>query len=47
MAKAMTKSQIVAAIARALESAKQAGAALEALAALAYKNAKNGFTIPG
>ena len=26
---------------------KQAGAALEALSALAYKNAKNGFTVPG
>jgi DNA-binding protein HU-beta len=48
MAKAMTKSQIVAAIAESAGiSKKQAGAALEALAALAYKNAKNGFTIPG
>ena len=47
MAKAMTKSQIVAAIAESAGiSKKQAGAALEALAALAYKNAKNGFTIP-
>lgn len=48
MAKAMTKSQIVAAVAEATEiSKKQAGVALEALADLAYKNAKNGFTIPG
>lgn len=48
MAKAMTKSQIVAAVAeKAGISKKQSGAALEALSALAYKNAKNGFTVPG
>ena len=48
MAKAMTKSQIVTAVAEKADiSKKQAGAALEALAALAYKNAKNGFTLPG
>ena len=48
MAKAMTKSQIVAAVAEKAEiSKKQAGIALEALSALAYKNAKNGFTVPG
>jgi len=48
MAKAMTKSQITAAVAeKAGISKKQAGAALEALSALAYKNAKNGFTVPG
>ena len=48
MAKAMTKSQIVTAVAEKADiSKKQAGAALEALAALAYKNAKNGFTVPG
>ncbi|MDY0144847.1 MAG: HU family DNA-binding protein [Kiritimatiellia bacterium] len=47
-AKAMTKSQIVTAVAEKADiSKKQAGAALEALAALAYKNAKNGFTLPG
>jgi len=47
-AKAMTKSQIVTAVAENSEiTKKQAGAALEALAGLAYKNAKNGFTIPG
>lgn len=48
MAKAMTKSQIVAAVAEAAEiSKKQAGVALDELSALAYKNAKNGFTVPG
>jgi DNA-binding protein HU-beta len=48
MAKAMTKSQIVAAVAEQAEiSKKQSGAALDALSALAYKNAKNGFTVPG
>ncbi len=48
MAKAMTKSQIVAGVAEAAEiSKKQAGAALEGLTKLAYKNAKNGFTVPG
>jgi len=47
-AKAMTKSQIVTAVAENSEiTKKQAGAALEALASLAYANAKNGFTIPG
>ena len=46
--KAMTKSQIVAAVADAAEiSKKQAGAAVEALVSLAYKNAKDGFTVPG
>lgn len=48
MAKALTKSQIVAAVAESAEiSKKQAGEALDALSALAYKNAKNGFTVPG
>ena len=48
MAKALTKSQIVVAVAEASEiSKKQAVVALEALSALAYKNAKNGFTVPG
>jgi len=48
MAKALTKSQIVAGMAEATElSMKQAGAAIEALVDLAYRNAKNGFTIPG
>ena len=48
MAKALTKSMIVAAVAEAAEITKaQAGAALDSLASLAYKNAKNGFTVPG
>jgi DNA-binding protein HU-beta len=48
MAKALTKSQIVAGVAEATEiSKKQAGVAIEALVCLAYKNAKNGFTVPG
>lgn len=48
MAKALTKSQIVAAIADKAEiSKKEVKASLEALTELAYKNAKNGFTIPG
>ena len=48
MAKALTKSQIVVEVAEAAEiSKKQAVVALEALSALAYKNAKNGFTLPG
>ena len=48
MAKAMTKSQIVAGVAEATEiSKKQAAAAIEALVCMAYKGAKNGFTVPG
>ena len=48
MAKAKTKSEIVAAIAEAAEiSKKQAGVALETLVAMAYKGAKDSFTIPG
>ena len=48
MAKAMTKSQVMASVAEAAEiSKKQAVAAVEALVALAYKNAKNGFPLPG
>jgi len=48
MAKAKTKSQIIAGIAEAAGiNKKQAKAALEALAAMAYKGAKDGFTIPG
>ena len=48
MAKAMSKSKIVAALAEKVEIPKKTSAAyLEALAALAYKEAKNGFTIPG
>jgi DNA-binding protein HU-beta len=48
MAKAMTKSQIMAALAEKCEmKKKQAKGCVEALVALAYKEAKNGFTIPG
>lgn len=46
--KAKTKSQIVSGIAEAAEvSKKQAKILLEALVAMAYKEAKNTFTIPG
>ena len=48
MAKALTKSQILSQVAETAEiSKKQAAAAVEALVQLAYKNAKNGFTVPG
>ncbi len=47
-AKKLTKSQIVTGVAEAAEiSKKQAGAALDALVDMAYKNAKAGFTVPG
>jgi len=48
MAKALTKSQITASIAETVGLTKtQAVQAIEALVALAYKNAKNSFTVPG
>ena len=48
MAKPMTKSQIIAAVAEKAEISKaQAKAALEGLAELAYAGANDGFTIPG
>ena len=48
MAKALTKSQITASLAETVGiTKKQATQALEAIVALAYKNAKNSFTIPG
>jgi DNA-binding protein HU-beta len=48
MAKPMTKSKIVAALAETVDIPKKTSAAyLEALANLAHKEAKNGFTIPG
>ena len=48
MAKALTKSQIVASVAETVGlTKKQAVQTLEALVALAYENAKNSFTIPG
>ncbi len=44
----MTKTQIIAALADAAGiTKKQAAAVHEALVSLAYKNAKNGFPIPG
>ncbi|MBN2370819.1 MAG: HU family DNA-binding protein [Vicinamibacteria bacterium] len=46
--KPMTKAKIVATLAEKLDIPKKsAGEYLETLAALAYKEAKNGFTIPG
>lgn len=48
MDKALTKVQVVAGVAEAAGiSKKQAVAAIEGLVNMAYKNAKNGFTIPG
>ena len=48
MAKALTKSQIVASVAETVGlTKKQTGEVLEAIVALAYKNAKNSFTLPG
>jgi len=48
MAKPMTKAQIMSEIAAGAGlSKKQAVAAVETLQTLAYKGAKNGFTIPG
>lgn len=48
MAKAKTKSQIIADIAAAAGiSKKQAAAALASVVDQAYKGAKDGFTIPG
>lgn len=48
MAKALTKSQVVASVAETVGiTKKQATACVEALVSLAYKNAKNTFTIPG
>jgi len=48
MAKALTKSQTVASIAETVGiTKKQAVQVVEALVALAYKQAKNSFTLPG
>ena len=48
MAKAMTKSQIMSAMAEKCSmKKKEAVAFIEALVNLAYKEAKNGFTVPG
>jgi DNA-binding protein HU-beta len=46
--KPLTKSQIVTSLAETVGlTKKQAVETLEALSALAYKNAKNSFTVPG
>jgi DNA-binding protein HU-beta len=48
MAKPMTKSKIVAAMAEKVGiTKKQSAAYLESLAVMSHKEAKNGFTIPG
>ena len=48
MGKPLTKAKIVAALAETTEVPKKVSAQyLEALASLAHKEAKNGFTIPG
>lgn len=48
MAKAMTKSQIIDHLATKLDLQKKVVVTgLETLVALAYKEAKNGFTLPG
>ncbi len=48
MAKALSKSQVAATLADKVGiTKKQAVAALDQIAALAYKNAKNSFTLPG
>jgi DNA-binding protein HU-beta len=48
MAKAMTKSQIMSTIAEKCDMTKKdVAGVLETLTQLAYKEAKNGFTLPG
>ena len=48
MAKSLTKSQIIGSVAETTGiTKKQAAATLEAIVSLAYKNAKNSFTLPG
>lgn len=48
MARGLSKSKIIAGMAEAAGlTRKQAGCALEALVDMAYKGAKDGFTIPG
>ena len=48
MAKALTKSQVIASIAEAVGlSKKQTAEVVESLVQLAYENAKNSFTLPG
>lgn len=48
MAKSLTKAQTIASIAESNElPKKQAAEILESIVQLAYKNAKNSFTLPG
>lgn len=48
MAKSLTKSQIIGSVADTTSlTKKQVAATLEAIVNLAYKNAKNSFTLPG
>lgn len=48
MAKSMTKSDVIKGIAESVGiTKKQAVTALDALVAMAYKGAKDGFTLPG
>ena len=48
MAKSLTKSQVVATIAETVGlSKKQTGEIIQSIVELAYKNAKNSFTLPG
>ena len=48
MAKALTKSQVISVLAEKSDlSKKQIKVVLEAMLAVAYKEAKNGFTLPG
>ena len=48
MAKALTKSQVASALAEKVGiTKKQSAQFIEELASLAYKNAKNTFTLPG
>ena len=48
MAKSLTKSQIIASIAESVGlTKKQAAECVQTLVDLAYKNAKNSFTLPG
>ena len=48
MAKAMTKSQVLKALAEATDlTKKEVTAVVEAMVGMAYTEAKNGFTIPG
>jgi DNA-binding protein HU-beta len=48
MAKALTKSQVIASIAESVGiSKRQSAEVMETLGQLAYQNAKNSFTLPG